>query len=149
MKVILTQDVEKLGDRGDVLEVKAGFARNYLIPNNFAIIASKGNLRTLENEKKGREKKEKREIENAKKIADKLSKTSYTIKAKCGEEGKLFGSVTAQDIAEMISEQSSIQIDKKKIELEEPIKKIGSFKVNAKIAKGISARITIEVIAEE
>jgi large subunit ribosomal protein L9 len=149
MKIILIQDVDKLGDRGEVLEVKDGFARNYLIPQNLAIIASKSNMNTLENERKGREKKLKREMDQAKSLAEDISKLNIVIKAKCGEEGKLFGSVTAQDIADAVAEQSKFQVEKKKIEMSEPLKKIGTYTIVAKLSKGVSADIHLEVVPEE
>lgn len=148
MKIILMQDVDKLGDKGSVMEVKDGYARNFLIPNNLAIIASKGNLKTWENERVNRERKEQKEKDNAKKLADNLSKHKFSIKAKCGEEGKLFGSVTALDIARIIEEQAKIQIDKKKIEIEDAIKNTGEYKIGVKMIKGIIAEINLEVIPE-
>lgn len=148
MKVILVQDVEKLGDKGEILEVKNGYARNYLIPNKMAIMASTSNLKTWENERATRERREMKTIEQAKNVAAELGKKTFTIKAKAGEEGKLFGSVTSQDIAIAVQEQTKIELDRKKIELSEPIKKTGSHKVTVKLAKGVLGEINVEVTAE-
>jgi len=148
MKVILVQDVEKLGDKGEILEVKNGYARNYLIPNKMAIMASSSNLKTWENERATRERREMKTIEQAKNVAAELGRKTFTIKAKAGEEGKLFGSVTSQDIATAVQEQAKIDLDRKKIELSEPIKKTGSHKVTVKLAKGVLGEINVEVTAE-
>jgi large subunit ribosomal protein L9 len=148
MKIILLQDVEKLGDKGALLEVKNGYARNYLIPNNLAILATTGNLKTWENEKKARERRAAKDLDGAKELAASLGKKNFAMKAKAGEEGKLFGSVTSQDIAEFVKEQTKIELDKKKIDLSEPIKKTGTYKVPVKIHKSVIAELNIEVLAE-
>ncbi len=148
MKVILIADVEKLGDKGAILEVKNGYGRNFLIPNSLAVMATQGNLKTWENEKRARDKRAIREFETAKELAAALASKTITIKAKAGEEGKLYGSVTNQDIQTAVEAQAKIQIDRKKIELEEPIKKTGSYTVKVKLSKGITGEITVEVIPE-
>jgi large subunit ribosomal protein L9 len=148
MKIILVQDVEKLGDKGEILVVKNGYARNYLIPNKMAIMASVSNLKTWENERAARERREMKTLEQAKNVASELGKRTFTIKAKAGEEGKLFGSVTTQDIATAVLEVAKIELDKKKIELAEPIKRTGSHKVTVKLAKGVLGEINVEVAAE-
>ncbi|MDQ7821872.1 MAG: 50S ribosomal protein L9 [Candidatus Eremiobacteraeota bacterium] len=149
MKVILKKDVEKLGEEGAILEVKNGYARNYLLPNNLAIVASSGNMKTWENEKKTRERRVAKNTEKAKNLADSLSQKNFTIKAKAGEEGKLYGSVTSQDIVELVLAQAKIELDRKKLTLAEPIKKTGSYKVPVKLFKGVTAEISLEVAPEE
>ncbi|MGV8123559.1 MAG: 50S ribosomal protein L9 [Candidatus Xenobiia bacterium LiM19] len=148
MKVILIADVEKLGDKGAILEVKNGYARNFLIPNSLAVMATQGNLKTWENEKRARDKRAVREFESAREMAAALAAKTITIKAKAGEEGKLYGSVTNQDIQTAVEAQAKIQIDKKKIDLEEPIKNTGSYTVKVKLSKGVIGDITVEVVPE-
>jgi large subunit ribosomal protein L9 len=148
MKVILVQDVEKLGDKGEILVVKNGYARNYLIPNKMAIMASSSNLKTWENERAARERREMKTLDQARNVAAELGKKTFTIKAKAGEEGKLFGSVTSQDIAEAVLGITKIELDRKKIDLPEPIKRTGSHKVMVKLAKGVQGEINVEVVAE-
>jgi len=148
MKVILIADVEKLGDKGEVLEVKNGYARNFLIPNSLAVMATQGNMKTWENEKRAREKRAIREFETAKEMAAAIAARPITIKAKAGEEGKLYGSVTSQDIQTAVEEQAKIQVDKRKIELDEPIKSIGTYTVKVKLSKGVIGDINVEVVPE-
>jgi large subunit ribosomal protein L9 len=148
MKVILIADVEKLGDKGEVLEVKNGYGRNFLIPNSLAVMATQGNLKTWENEKRAREKRAIREFETAKEMAAAIAAKTITIKAKAGEEGKLYGSVTSQDIQAAVEEQAKIQVDKRKIELAEPIKSTGTYTVKVKLSKGVIGDINVEVVPE-
>jgi len=148
MKVILIADVEKLGDKGEVLEVKNGYGRNFLIPNSLAVMATQGNLKTWENEKRAREKRAIREFESAKEMAAAIAAKTITIKAKAGEEGKLYGSVTSQDIQTAVEEQAKIQVDKRKIELAEPIKSTGTYTVKVKLSKGVIGDINVEVVPE-
>jgi len=148
MKVILIADVEKLGDKGEVLEVKNGYGRNFLIPNSLAVMATQGNLKTWENEKRAREKRAIREFETAKEMAAAIAAKTITIKAKAGEEGKLYGSVTSQDIQTAVEEQAKIQVDKRKIELAEPIKSTGTYTVKVKLSKGVIGDINVEVVPE-
>lgn len=148
MKIILTKDVDSLGDEGNIVEVKNGYARNYLLPRNFAVVATPGNLKTWENEKKARERRIAKDIESAKKQAAELEATKVFITAKSGEEGKLYGSVTTQDIAEAINAAAKIEIDRKKLVLTEPIKAVGEYTVALKIYKDVKANITVQVVPE-
>ena len=148
MKVILTKDVDSLGYEGTIVEVKDGYARNYLFPKSFAVVASSGNLKIWENEKKARERKIAKDIENANKQRKQLESKKFELTAKAGEEGKLYGSITASDIAEAIVAQSKIEIDRKKLTLSEPIKTAGEHKVALKIYKDVKAEITIVVNTE-
>jgi large subunit ribosomal protein L9 len=128
MKVILKQDFEKLGKIGDTVLVKDGYAMNFLIPNNIAMRATSSNLRVLDELKKQKENKLKKEVAEAEKLAAELGKLTLEIKANAGEDEKIFGSVTQQIISEALV-QKGFNIDKKHIELEEPIKKLGIFTV--------------------
>ena len=125
MKVILQKPVEKLGDPGDVVEVAAGYARNYLVPHGLAVRAEKGALKHAENLKRAhvsRQSKEKVEFEA---LASTLIASKVTIAARAGEEGKLFGSVTAADVAGAIAAQTGIEVDRKDVHLDEPIRSLG------------------------
>ncbi|HOJ18322.1 MAG: 50S ribosomal protein L9 [Ignavibacteriales bacterium] len=147
MKVILRQNLETLGKTGDVVEVKNGFALNYLIPRGYAYLASKGNLRAVEVERVSLEKKEQKEISDSQKLAEELEKISINIPVQVGEEDRLFGSVTSQMIADALKEKN-FDIDKRKIELEDQIKTLGIFDVNIKLHSKVSAKIKVWVVRE-
>jgi large subunit ribosomal protein L9 len=147
MKIILRQNHEKLGAIGEVVSVKDGYARNYLIPRGVAYEATQGNLQQLEEEKKMASRRVDRDKKNAEALATEIEKISLTIKMKVGEEDKLFGSVTAQQIAELLAEKS-ITIDKRSIELEEPLKALGIFEVPIKLAGGVSSKIKVWIVKE-
>jgi len=149
MKVILQKPVEKLGDPGDVVEGAAGYARNYLVPHGLAVRAEKGALKHAENLKRAhvsRQSKEKVEFEA---LAAKLIASKVLISARAGEEGKLFGSVTAADIADAIAAQTDIQVDRKDVHLEEPIRSLGAHEVRVHLFPEVEPVLTLEVTAEE
>lgn len=146
MKVILLKDVNKLGRQGDLVDVADGYARNYLMPNNLAKEATKGNVKQLKHERKAIEKKEQQELENAKKLAKDLSNKVIELKAKSGQQGKLFGSVTTKDIAEALKKQHNVAVDKRKIQLQDAIKTLGTYEVNVKLAPEIEAKIRVRVV---
>jgi len=149
MKVILQKSVDKLGDPGDVAEVADGYARNYLIPRRMAIRAEKGALKQAESLKRGhnaRLSKKKVEFET---LASKLiAQGVLQISARAGDEGKLFGSVTAADIASAVTAQSGVAVDRRDVHLEEPIRSIGTHEVRVKLFHEVEPVITVEVIAE-
>ncbi len=147
MKVILRKNFEQLGRVGDVVEVKDGYARNYLLPRQIAYIATKGNIRALEEEKQQIEKIEAKLLENAKKIADELANVSITIPVKVGEEDKIFGSVTSQMIADALKEKN-YDIDKRKIEIKEPIKALGIYDINIKLHPEVTATVKTWIVRE-
>ncbi len=147
MKVILRKDFESLGKMGDVVEVKPGFARNFLIPRNIAYAALKGNLKALEEEKKIHAKREQKELSKSEKLAAELEKVSVTIPVQVGEEDKIFGTVTNQMIADALAEKG-YEIDKRKIEIEEPIKSLGIYGVNIKLHSKVNAKIKVWVVRE-
>lgn len=146
MKVILLEDVKKLGKKGDLVNVADGYARNYLFPRNLAKEATAGGIKQLKQEKAAFENKRKKEKEQAKELAAKLSDTIITLKVKSGEQGKLFGSVTSKDISEALKEQQKIEVDRRKIELSEPIKSLGSYKVDIKLAPKVDAKLTVKIV---
>jgi large subunit ribosomal protein L9 len=147
MKVILRKDSEKLGHVSEVVSVKDGYARNYLIPRGIAYEATDGNLRQLEEENKQQSRRTQKEHVQAEALAGKLEKISVTIKMKVGEEEKLFGSVTAQMIADSLLEKE-ITLDKRQIELEEPLKALGIYDVPVKLAGGVSGKIKVWIVRE-
>ncbi len=145
MKVILLEDVRKLGNKGQVIEVSDGYARNYLFPKGLAVEASDGRLKELQNKALQAEKKKEKEDEKAVKLKEKIDKQTVSVKAKCGEGGKLFGAVTSKEIADALKAGFKVDIDKKKIEIKEPIRHLGEYEVKIKIHPSVQADITIVV----
>ncbi len=148
MKVILREEVKDLGDMGAVVDVSDGYARNYLVPKGLAVEANVKNVKALEHEKRIIQGKAKKIKHAAEDLSERVSKMSLVIKAKSGEEGKLFGSVTTMDIAELL-EKEGVEIDKKRISLDEPIKRLGSYTVNVKLHPEIATQLQLEVLQEE
>lgn len=147
MKIFLTEDVKNLGKMGEIVNVADGYARNYLLPKKFAVEANTKNLREFEHNKRIIQEKATKTRESFKTTAEKLSTLSLTIKAKAGEEEKLFGSVTNSDIAEALKAEG-YDIDKKKISIEEPIKRLGIYSVEVKIYPEISALLKVQVVSD-
>jgi large subunit ribosomal protein L9 len=147
MKVILRKDSETLGRIGDAVSVKDGYARNYLIPRGIAYEATDGGMHQLEEEHKQRARRIDKEHKQAENLASQLEKISITIKMKVGEEDKLFGSVTAQMIADALAEKE-ITLDKRHIELEEPLKALGIYDVPVKLAGGVMGKIKVWIVRE-
>jgi len=147
MKVILRQNYEPLGAIGDVVEVKNGFARNFLLPRKIAYIAIGGNVKVLEEEKKTVAKKNQKELSGAEILAAELEKISVTIPVQVGEEDKIFGTVTTQMITDALKEKN-YDIDKRKIEIEEPIKSLGIYSVNVKLHPTVNTKIKVWVVRQ-
>ncbi len=145
MKVILKQDIPDLGKAGKIIEVKSGYARNYLVPRNLAIMASKANVRAIEEIEKQNKIRERKLRNEAEKLKDKMEQMSLTIEVLVGEEDKIFGSVTAQNVAELL-EAEGIKVDKRYITLEEPIKSLGVYTIPVRIEKDIVANVKVWVI---
>lgn len=148
MKVVLRQEVENLGRRGDVVNVARGFARNYLLPKGLALEATPGNLKTIEMKRVAWEAHERRELEAIQALAAKIASTPIRIAKKAGETDTLYGSVTAAEIAEQLHEQG-IDIDRRKLQLNEPIKTLGRFQVPLRLHREVTAEIDLEVVGEE
>jgi large subunit ribosomal protein L9 len=144
MQIILQEDIEKLGTRGDVVSVKEGYARNYLLPRNLALEASPGNLKRLEKIRTALAKRTATEREGAQKQADLLKDVSLSFTRKAGDNDQLFGSVTSSDIAEALAAQG-FEVDKRRIELAEPIKVVGQYEVTAKLVHGVAAAFKVNV----
>lgn len=147
MKVILRQDFETLGKIGEVVDVKDGYARNFLFPRGLAYAALKGNIRALDEEKKSVEKRNLQELKAAEALAAELETVSVTIPVQVGEEDKIFGTVTTQMIADALKDKGH-DIDKRKVEIEEPIKALGIYGVNLKIHQNVNAKIKVWVVRE-
>lgn len=145
--VILIENVEGLGKIGDIVKVREGYARNYLIPKKLAIHADEKNVRQLQHTKNIIEAKKKKMLKTAEEIKKALEETSITIKKKAGQDEKLFGSVTAGDIEKSL-EKEGIKVFRKDIELEEPIKKLGIYNVKVRLSMGLSANLKVWVVQE-
>jgi large subunit ribosomal protein L9 len=149
LKVILTKDMEKLGSFGDIVNVKDGYAKNFLIPSKSALIASNGNVKQVELIKNSRIKEEAKNIKEATEIADILKDAVLKFKVKASEEGKMYGSITSKDLAEKILEFKKVEIDKKKIHMEDAIKDLGDHDIEIKLFKEIKSIIKVKVISEK
>ena len=147
MQIILQEDVEKLGHRGDVVTVKPGYARNFLLPNKIAIEATAGNMKALERIRGALAKKTATELDAAKKQAELLSGVSVKFHRKTGENDQMFGSVTTGDISEALKAQK-FEIDKRQVQLADPIKAIGEFPVTVKVFRDVTAEIKVHVEKE-
>jgi large subunit ribosomal protein L9 len=148
MQIILQEDVEKLGNRGEVVEVAEGYARNFLLPRKLALEASAGNMKRLEKMRAAFAKKEAVEKGDAQKLADMLTGVSLALTRKSGENDQLFGSVTNADISEALAAQG-YTIDKRKITLADPIKTIGEFEIPVKLHREVAATVKLTVKKEE
>ena len=144
MKVILTDDVKGLGQRGDVVNVAAGYARNFLLPKELAYTATPGNIKRLEQERKRYDTRMAKERDAALEIAKAIEGTRIILKKKAGEHDALFGTVTSAELAEALAAKG-IAVDKRRIELEEPIKRLGEHTVHVKLFQDVTAGITVEV----
>ena len=145
MKVILLQDDKALGKKGDVVNAKEGYARNFLFPKKIAVEATPANMKVLENQKKLQAEKEQEILNEAKKIEEEIMKITLVIKTKAGENGKLFGSITTKEIAEILKESHNIEIDKRKLELEDSIKSLGNYTVKVKLHAKVTAKLNVIV----
>jgi large subunit ribosomal protein L9 len=148
MKVILLQDVKGHGKKGDVVNASDGYARNYLFPRKLAIEATDKNLRELRSRQAAESKRKQAELEEARKQAEALSSLEVVVKAKSGESGKLFGSITNKEIADALKKQHNIDLDRKKIVLPEPIRSLGSFQLEVKVYPEVTAKLNVKVAEE-
>jgi len=146
MKVILLQDVKKIGSKGDILDVAEGYARNFLFPRKLAVEATQGHLKDWEQKKASEVRKKTRIVEDARNLAKKIEALTIKITSKVGEGGRLFGSITSKDIADAIKSQHEIDIDKKKIELTNPIKSLGVYSVTVKLHQDVQAEFQVQVV---
>ena len=148
MKIILQKEVEKLGTPGDIVTVADGYARNFLVPRGLAIPASKGALRHAESMKRAHGEREAKARQEFEAVAERLSQAKVRVSHRAGEEGKLFGSITAQELAEEIEKQAGEAIDRRAIQLEEPIRSVGSHEIRVRLHPDVTATVTVEVEPE-
>lgn len=148
MELILLKEVEKLGDINDVVTVKSGYGRNFLIPQGLAVIANKSNLKSLKERVRQHDAREAKMLGTYQEIADKLKEAVIKIGAKAGTSGKIFGSVTNLQLADAIKEQIDLEIDRKKIVLLEDVKELGVYSATVSLHKEVEGKITFEVIAD-
>ena len=148
MKIILKDDIEKLGAAGDIVEVKAGYGRNYLLPRNLAVVASAAHMKNLDLIKKQKDQRDQKKLRAAMSEKDKLETISITASVQVGEEDKVFGSVTSQTVAELLA-AAGHPVDRRKIHLEEPIKELGLFTVPIKLATDVTADVKLWVVKKE
>lgn len=149
MKVILLKDVESLGKEGDVVEVRRGYARNYLFPRKLAVEATPANLSQLEAIRRKKVKMEEKELAEAETLKKRLDGLVLEFFKKAGETGKLYGSLTSKEIADRISQELQREFDKKYIDLEEPIKDLGEHSVKVHLGRGVTATLVVKVLPEE
>jgi large subunit ribosomal protein L9 len=148
MKVILQQEVRALGKRGDLKEVADGYAHNYLLPKGLALEATPTNLKIWRDQKQSVVQKEETSVATATEIAGRLKGQTITFKAKTGENGRLFGAITAKEVAEEIQQRFGIELDKRKLELEDALKTLGEHPVKVHLHKGITAELIVTITAE-
>lgn len=148
MKVILTSDVDKLGKAGEMVNAKTGFARNFLLPNKLAVQATKENIKIWEEKQAELRAIERENIKNANELKEKIENTKVKIIAKTGEGDRLFGSITSMDIEKALKEQNGLDVDKKKIEMKDNIKSLGTFNVIVKVYPDINANLEVIVDKE-
>ena len=147
MEVILREDIEKLGSRGQIVKVADGYARNFLLPKRLAVVATEANKKIVEQERQAHLRREAKEKAAAEDLAKMMAGTVLTIAQKAGEQEQLFGSVTAKDIAEALVQQG-YHVDRRKIHLEDPIKQLGEFKVPVRLHREVTVEITVQVVPE-
>ena len=148
MELILREDVEHLGRRGEVVQVKGGYGRNFLLPRKLAMVVTSGNRKVVEQQKTAGVKRDAREQSDAQQLAGMLGQVILTIARKAGESGVLFGSVTSLDVAEALHKKG-FEIDRRKIHLEEPLKQLGEFQVPVRLHKDVTVPVQVQVVPEE
>ena len=149
MEVILREDIDKLGSRGQVVKVANGYARNFLLPKRLAVAATEGNRKIVEQERQAHVRREAKQKDEAGDLAKQLEGLTVTIAQKAGETDQLFGSVTSKDVADALAAKDFSAVDRRKIQLDEPIKQLGEYKVPVKLHKEVTVEITVVVVKEE
>lgn len=148
MKVVLRDDVENIGRKGDLIEVTDGFARNFLVPRGLAMKATKGVVQQAEAMRRNREARDARDREAAQALADQLTGQRIELRARAGEGGRLFGSVTSADIADAVRAQTGVELDRRKTQLAEPLKELGAVEVPVKLHTDVEVTLTVDVVPE-
>lgn len=145
MKVILLDEVKKVGKKGDIAEVSEGYARNFLLPKNLAAVATEGNVHQAKQNQATEAHKAQQALDEARVLASQIGKVTVTMSLRVGENGKLFGSVTAKDVAEALIKQTGLKIDRRKVELKEAVKALGNYRAVVKLHSEVSAEFTVAV----
>jgi len=148
VELILRKDVMDLGRAGELIQVRPGYARNYLIPQGLALLATEGNRRRFDHERRQIEQSSERERADASALAEQIEEQTLTFGVRAGEEGRLFGSVTTADIAEAL-ENAGVRVDRRVIRLDEPIKKLGTYAIPIRLHAGVQPELQVQVVAEE
>lgn len=147
MKVILKEDVKSLGKKESLVDVSDGYARNFLIPKGLAVEANSANINVMKTKKEAEKSKKDRELAQAKELSEKIKKIVVVLKAKAGENGKLFGAMTSKDVADFLKKEHKLDIDKKKISIDS-LKSIGTYEADVKLYPGVSAKLTVKIEQE-
>lgn len=148
MEIILTQDVENLGYKDEVVNVKPGYARNYLIPQHMAVVASKSNIKALEEKMRQQSQKREKLLQEFRVQADKIANATIKVGAKVGTSDKIFGSVTSIQVAEAIRNTTGVEVDRKRIKMSDEIKTLGKYKATVELHKDVTAEVSFEVVGE-
>ena len=148
MEIILREDIDKLGQRGQVVKVAAGYARNFLLPRKLAVAANESNKKIVEQERQAHLRREAKQVNEAQELGKMMGAVAVTIRQKAGENDQLFGAVTANDVAVAL-EKMGYTIDRKKVHLEEPIKTLGSYQVSVRLHRDVSIDIPVHVVKDE
>jgi large subunit ribosomal protein L9 len=148
VRVVLRDDVENIGRKGDLIEVTDGFARNYLVPRGLAMKATKGVVQQAEAMRRNREARDARDREAAQALADQLSGQRIELRARAGEGGRLFGSVTSADVVDAVRAQTGVELDRRKTQLAEPLKELGAVEVPVKLHSDVEVTLTVDVVPE-
>ncbi len=148
MKVVLRDDVANLGQKGDVVDVADGYARNFLVPRGFAIKAESGVVKQAESMRRNRSARELRDREAAQALADRFTGRTLSVPARAGEGGKLFGSITAGDIVAALQEQFGVELDRRRLALDEPLKELGTVELPVRLHTDVVATLTVDVVAQ-
>lgn len=148
MKVILTQDIKSVGKKGQIIDASDGYARNYLLPKKMAVIADATNLNELKTKQDANKYKHDMTMANAKELSEKMKNFELVFKIKAGENGKIFGSITSKDIATELAKKYFVEVDKKKVCLDDAIKMLGVYNIEIKLFEGITGVLKVNVIAE-
>jgi large subunit ribosomal protein L9 len=148
MKVILTQDIKSVGKKGQIIDASDGYARNFLLPKKMAVIADNSNLNALKTKQEANKYKRDMSKASAEELAGKMKDFELIFKIKAGDNGKTFGSITSKDIAEKLNEKYFVEVDKKKIGLNDAIKSLGTYMIDIKLFEGITGKLKVSVISE-
>jgi large subunit ribosomal protein L9 len=148
VRVVLRDDVENVGRKGDLIDVTDGFARNYLVPRGLAIKATKGVVQQADAMRRNREARDARDREAAQTLADQLTGKRIELKARAGEGGRLFGSVTSADVVDAVRAQTGVELERRKIQLADPLKELGAVEIPVKLHTDVEVTLTVAVVAE-